>query len=137
MEDKILGFQFETVSTKPTRPGYKFRKLGHFAQKVKQDSLGIRPLQNLHKAYLEFTEGLQLYSRPDGLQLYQKETPTQVFSCKYCEIVKNSFLYRTPLMAASRFLTKLAENNCEENHFSVVFHRNFLEIISQSWQQRF
>ena len=44
-----------------------------------------------------------------------------MFSCKYCKIVKNSFLYRTPLMAASGFLTKLAENNCEENHFSVEF----------------
>ena len=27
-----------------------------------------------------------------GLQLYEKETPTQVFSCDYCEIFKNSFL---------------------------------------------
>ena len=32
-------------------------------------------------------------------------------------------------MAASGFLTKLAENDCEENHFPVVFLRNFLEII--------
>ena len=56
---------------------------------------------------------------PEALPLYQKETLTQVFSCKYCKIVKNSFLYRTPLMAVSGFLTKLAENNSEENHFSV------------------
>ena len=27
----------------------------------------------------------------EGLQLYQKETPTQVFSCKYYETFKNSF----------------------------------------------
>ena len=33
--------------------------------------------------------------------LYLKETPTQVFSCEYCEIFKNSFFYRTPLVAAS------------------------------------
>ena len=25
-----------------------------------------------------------------------KETPTQVFSCEYCEIFPNSFLYRKP-----------------------------------------
>ena len=61
-----------------------------------------------------------------GLQLNQKETLTQVFSSEYCEIGKNSFLYRTPLMAASGFLTKLAESNCEENHFSVDF---FSEIF--------
>ena len=28
-----------------------------------------------------------------------KETPTQVFSCEYCEIFINSFLYRTPPVA--------------------------------------
>ena len=26
--------------------------------------------------------------RAEGLQFYQKETPTQVFSCKYCEVLK-------------------------------------------------
>ena len=27
-----------------------------------------------------------------------KETPTQVFSCEYCTISRNSFLYRAPLL---------------------------------------
>ena len=35
MEDKILGFQFKTVSAKPTRPSYKFHKLRHFVLKGK------------------------------------------------------------------------------------------------------
>ena len=35
------------------------------------------------------------------LQLYNKETPTRMFSCEYCEIFKNSFCYRTPPVAAS------------------------------------
>ena len=61
-----------------------------------------------------------LFNKVVGLQ-----TPTQVYSCEYWKNFENSFLYRTPLMAASGFLTKLAENNCEENHFSVEF---FLEI---------
>ena len=65
--------------------------------------------------------------KPKGLQLHQKKTPTQVLSCKYCKIARSSFLYRTSLMAASGFLTKLAENNCEVNHFSV----EFLSEISQ------
>ena len=34
--------------------------------------------------------------------------------------------YRTPLMATSGFLTNLAENDCEENHFSIEF---FSEIF--------
>ena len=39
--------------------------------------------------------------RPSGLQIYYNETPTQVFSCEYCQIFKNSFFNRTPLVAAS------------------------------------
>ena len=30
-----------------------------------------------------------------------KETPTQLFSCKICDIFKNTFSYREPLVAAS------------------------------------
>ena len=29
---------------------------------------------------------------PEGLQLYLKEAPTQVFSCKICDIFKNAIL---------------------------------------------
>ena len=31
------------------------------------------------------------------------ETMAQVFSCEFCEISKNTFFYRTPLLAASEF----------------------------------
>ena len=31
----------------------------------------------------------------------KKEIPAQVFSLEFCEISKNTFLYRTPLVAAS------------------------------------
>ena len=31
----------------------------------------------------------------------KKETLAQVFSCEFCEILKNTFLHRTPLVAAS------------------------------------
>ena len=40
-----------------------------------------------------------------------------MFSSEYYEILKNIFLYRTPLVAGSEFLTKLDKNNCKENHF--------------------
>ena len=36
-----------------------------------------------------------------SLQLYQKETLAQVFSCEFCEISKNAFFYQTFLVAAS------------------------------------
>ena len=35
------------------------------------------------------------------LQYYSRETPTQVFSCEYCKIFKNSFFHRTSLMASA------------------------------------
>ena len=35
----------------------------------------------------------------------KKETLAQVFSCKFCEIPKNTFFYRTPLVAASKNFT--------------------------------
>ena len=47
-------------------------------------------------------------SSPLQMSLFNKVTgpqPTQVFSCEYCEIFKNSLFYRTPLVAASvRFM---------------------------------
>ena len=39
----------------------------------------------------------------------KKETLAQVFSCQFCEISKNSFFYRTPLMAASGITLKILE----------------------------
>ena len=38
----------------------------------------------------------------------KKETLAQVFSCEFCEIPKNTFFYRTPLVAAFRAI----ELNC-------------------------
>ena len=35
------------------------------------------------------------------LYFIKKETLTQVFSCEFCEISKNTFSYRTPPMTAS------------------------------------
>ena len=32
-----------------------------------------------------------------------KETLAQVFSCKFCEISKNTFIHRTPLVAGSEY----------------------------------
>ena len=45
------------------------------------------------------------------LQLYQKETPIQVFLWEYCKIVKNSFLYKThPVAASEQNENKLKEH---------------------------
>ena len=69
---------------------------------------------------------LFLSCRSGGLQLHQKETPTQVFSCEYC-------CYRIPLMAASGFLTKLAENNWRKSFLSRVFLRNYFLVLAAAF----
>ena len=47
-----------------------------------------------------FLINLQAFWPATFLQLYCR-TLTQVLSCEYCTIFKNSFFYRTPLVAAS------------------------------------
>ena len=42
--------------------------------------------------------------RPQPATLLKKETLIQVFSCEFCEISKNNFSYRTPLVAVSLLL---------------------------------
>ena len=42
--------------------------------------------------------------RPEALQLYQKETPTQVFFCEYCRIFKNTY-FEEHLRKAASFYT--------------------------------
>ena len=39
---------------------------------------------------------------PESYNFIKKETLAHVFSCEFCEIFKNAFLYRTPPMAASQ-----------------------------------
>ena len=37
-----------------------------------------------------------LFNKVSVVQIYEKETPTQVFYREYCEIFKSSFFYRAP-----------------------------------------
>ena len=40
-------------------------------------------------------------TRPQACNFIKKETVTQMFSRIFCEIFKNTYFYRTPLVAAS------------------------------------
>ena len=42
--------------------------------------------------------------RPQACNFIKKETLAQAFSCEVCEICKNAFYYRTPLVAASDYI---------------------------------
>ena len=53
--------------------------------------------------------------RHEGCNFLKKETLTQVFSCEFCEIFKNTFFYRTP------------PNDCFCNfRFSICLDKDFL-----------
>ena len=74
-----------------------------------------------------------------GLQLYLKRVTgtAQVFSCEFCKISKNTFLHRTPLVAASvdKESTKLREFRgnvtcCVGQIFTCVA---WVNILRESW----
>ena len=50
--------------------------------------------------------------RPKACKFIKKETLARVFSCEFCQISKNTFLYRTPLVTAS---ADSQEKNSQEN----------------------
>ena len=63
-------------------------------------------------------ESLLIKLQAYDLQLYEKQTPTQVFSCEIGEIFKNTFSHRTPLVVAfeftvCRFATSVKQNSPE------------------------
>ena len=46
-------------------------------------------------------KGINKKSISESCNFIKKETLAQVFSCEFCEIFKNTFYYRTPLIVAS------------------------------------
>ena len=44
----------------------------------------------------------------EACNFIKEETLAQVFSCEFCKIYKNTFYYRTPLVAASGVLINFA-----------------------------
>ena len=66
---------------------------------------------SVKKVFLEISQNSQenicarisflIKLQSSGLQLYKKRGSDTVFSCKFCEISKNTFSHRTPPVAAS------------------------------------
>ena len=53
----------------------------------------------------------------------KKKALAQVFSCEFCEIYKNTFYYRTPLVAASGVLINFVILEPFSNKVAVLFNR--------------
>ena len=58
----------------------------------------------ISKAKLKLTKihaNAKQHPEPEACNFIKKDTLAQIFSCECCEISKNTFFYRTPLVAAS------------------------------------
>ena len=67
----------------------------------------------MKKVLLEISQNSQenTFARISFLTLLKKENLAQVFSCEFCKISKNTFSYRTPLVAASGYSSKRNAND--------------------------
>ena len=57
----------------------------------------------------------------------KKGIPTQVFSCEYCEIFKNSFLYKTPPVAG--FVSYLLTSYKLKTRCGIVSTKKFVDLV--------
>ena len=60
-----------------------------------------KPSSKFHNIHRRIPVSEPLFENVVGLKAYnfnKKVSPSQVFSCEYCKIFKNSSFYRTPLM---------------------------------------
>ena len=56
-------------------------------------------ITNFQKIDFDFYS--EAVTRPKACNIIKKEIPTQVFSCEFCKILKNTFVYKTPQVALS------------------------------------
>ena len=66
-------------------------------------------------------------NRRQACNFIKKETLAQVFSCEFCEIFKNTYFYRTPLVAASVLFRKLRRFYQEKCY---AFSRRYYTALS-------
>ena len=81
--------------------------------------------------------------RPQTCNFIKKETLAQVLSCEFCEISKNTFSYRTPLVAASEESIYLKypqvwlwEMSCNHRLCRGVYRKTKIIILSGCYMVR-
>ena len=77
----------------------------------------------LHLCYDKNSRQTLANHRLEACNFVNKETLAQVFSCEFCVIYKNTFYYRTPLVAASGVLINLAILEPFSIKIAVLFNR--------------
>ena len=61
----------------------------------------LQPFVMPQKAFNAFIKAFEVPQR--ACNFIKKETLARLFSCEFCEISKNTFFYRTPLLTASKY----------------------------------
>ena len=90
-----------------------------------------RPEVFCKKGVLEISQNSQENTcvKSSGLQLYEKRDSGQVFSCEFGEISKNTFFYRTPLVAASETTHSIIHSERKARYIHLV---NFIYLCLYS-----
>ena len=66
----------------------------------------VAPRCSVRKVFKEISQNSQENTCARVSFLIKLQTLAQVFSCEFCEISKNTFSYRTPLVAAPGYIFK-------------------------------
>ena len=74
---------------------------------------------SVKKVFLEVSQNSQ--EDTWGCNFIKKETLAQVFSCEFCKISKNTFLYRTPPVTASSYFEVHLRTAASERKFTWTF----------------
>ena len=84
-----------------------------------------------------------LLKRSQGCNCIKKEILTQVFSCRFCEISKSTFFYRTPPgdcfypSLVGKYLFKVINNFNEVTSLDVIVIRGRLRAVTASRMELF
>ena len=111
MRDKIYQKEYENKhrsSQKRVKVPKKVPKPSHTLIKMKRIPFFLTKKGSLLKSSHRKSSIKKLFfpislQKPSWLQHYQKQTPTQVFSCEYCEIFKSTYFDGHLQTAASVF----------------------------------
>ena len=86
---------------------------------------------------MKFSVKLLPANRPEGLQLYYKQTLTQVLSCEICEVYKNTYFEEHLRTTASKHRSNFLEvfcRSCCSTLINVLMKYSFSAAVVQSWR---
>ena len=86
---------------------------------------------------MKFSVKLLPANRPEGLQLYYKQTLTQVLSCEICEVFKNTYFEEHLRTTASKHRSNFIEvfcRSCCSTLINVLMKYSFSAAVVQSWR---